>query len=149
MLYRSSMPSNKKAFYSETDSFNLTASLDDDTLSLTLKDFNKMLIYFDEFKKQNIDSQIELNDILRGLFRSYQSGSYHKHTVRLTNYQFGKFLPREDFPCYKIEPGGLVTINAMIQDNTTYKFILKQVKLTLKLYRPLILVEIDDIKQDI
>lgn len=112
--------SDYRTFHEEADTFNLTVTLTDSQLVLTLKDLVEWAIYEKEYTKNDIGEEIhqkmDLFDVFSAFFQTQgpcdeedTKETQGLVTRRLKRYAFGTMIEIDGVPCFKIEKGGLVS----------------------------------------
>ena len=90
-----------KAFFAEKDTFDLTVTLNDNTLYVELKNYVTFQVNSIKCTKQMLG--VELEKIMMALDRSLKFEE-NKNIFYLSHYEFGKGLPDDKYTCYKVYP---------------------------------------------
>lgn len=136
-------------FHEQADSFDLSVSLADSKLSLTLKDFVDWAIYGKDYTDADVGKEIhkkmDPSDVYSAFSRTQaQDGEGDTKTTKadLKEYKFGTVVEREKLPCYKIEKGGKVSVFMTMVDKYSKKEVTYETKLVLAKVRNMAEAEI-------
>ena len=132
-----------KTFFQETDTFNLSVTLQNKTLFVTLKDFTAWEIYSNEYTegKPDQDLKMDLEDVYSA-FSQAKAPGVKVEEGELMKYEFGSVVANGGLPCYKVEREGKITAYLNLIDRRTGKELLYQSSLKLKKVRNMTEVEI-------